>query len=60
MLIANRYEPTGAMAWGGMAEVHTCEDKHLKRHVVLKRVKKAKDFSRLEDELKSLLRVRTH
>ena len=59
MLIANRYEPTGAMAWGGMAEVHTCEDKHLKRHVVLKRVKKAKDFSRLEDELKSLLKVRS-
>jgi serine/threonine protein kinase len=59
MLIANRYEPTGAMAWGGMAEVHTCEDHHLKRHVVLKRVKKPEDYNRLQDELKSLLKVRS-
>lgn len=59
MLIANRYEPTGAMAWGGMAEVHTCQDHHLKRHVVLKRVKKPEDYNRLEDELKSLLKVRS-
>lgn len=59
MLIANRYEPTGAMAWGGMAEVHTCVDHHLNRKVVLKRVIKPSDFSRLEDELKSLLKVRS-
>lgn len=59
MLIANRYEPTGAMSWGGMAEVHTCSDLHLKRKVALKRVKKEADYSRLQDELKSLLKVRS-
>lgn len=59
MLIANRYEPTGAMAWGGMAEVHTCTDHHLQRKVVLKRVKKPKDYHRLLDELKALLKMRS-
>jgi len=42
-----------------MAEVHTCTDHHLKRKVALKRVKSPKDFNRLEDELKSLLKVRS-
>lgn len=59
MIIADRYEPTGQMAWGGMAEVHTCTDHHLNRPVMLKRVKKTEDFSRLQDELKSLLKVRS-
>lgn len=59
MLIANRYEPTGVMAWGGMAEVHTCVDHHLSRNAMLKRVKKPEDFHRLSDELKSLLKVRS-
>lgn len=59
MLIADRYEPTGKKTWGGMAEVHTCTDNHLKRNVMLKRVKKQEDFLRLRDELKSLLKVRS-
>jgi eukaryotic-like serine/threonine-protein kinase len=58
-LIANRYEPTGNAAWGGMSEVNECDDKNLARKVVLKRVFKTADFSRLMDEQKALLKLRS-
>lgn len=59
MLIANRYEPTGDMRWGGMSEVHTCVDHHLRRKVMLKRVKNVRDTGRLLDEQKALLSLRS-
>lgn len=58
-LIANRYLPTGNAAWGGMAEVHECEDKNLSRKVMLKRVPNAADLPRLMDEQKALLKLRS-
>jgi len=54
-LIANRYLPTGNAAWGGMAEVHECEDQNLSRKVMLKRVPNAADLPRLLDEQMALL-----
>lgn len=59
MLIANRYEPTGAAAWGGMSEVHECLDRNLQRKVMLKRVKRTADETRLLDERKALLALRS-
>nr|WP_314467956.1 serine/threonine-protein kinase [uncultured Novosphingobium sp.] len=59
MLIANRYEGTGGAAYGGMSEVHHLMDLHLDRKVVLKRVKKTADTSRLIDEQMSLLALRS-
>ncbi len=58
-LIANRYLPTGNAAWGGMAEVHECEDQNLSRTVMLKRVSNAADLPRLMDEQKALLKLRS-
>jgi serine/threonine protein kinase len=59
MLIADRYEPTGNAAWGGMGEVNECIDKNLARRVMLKRVFKPSDYSRLLDEQKALLKLRS-
>lgn len=58
-LIANRYEPTGNAAWGGMGEVNECEDKNLSRKVMLKRVFKLSDIPRLLDEQKALIKLRS-
>jgi len=58
-LIANRYMPTGNAAWGGMAEVHECDDQNLFRKVMLKRVPKTADLPRLLDEQKALLKLRS-
>ncbi|WP_161500070.1 serine/threonine-protein kinase [Bradyrhizobium sp. AC87j1] len=58
-LIANRYEPTGNAAWGGMGELNECEDKNLSRKVMLKRVFKQSDLPRLLDEQKALIRLRS-
>jgi serine/threonine protein kinase len=58
-LIANRYMPTGNAAWGGMAEVHECDDQNLSRKVMLKRVPNAADLPRLLDEQKALLKLRS-
>jgi eukaryotic-like serine/threonine-protein kinase len=58
-LIANRYEPTGNATWGGMGELNECEDKNLARKVMLKRVFKPSDFSRLLDEQKALIKLRS-
>jgi serine/threonine protein kinase len=58
-LIANRYEPTGNATWGGMGELNECEDKNLSRKVMLKRVFKPSDFSRLLDEQKALIKLRS-
>jgi serine/threonine protein kinase len=58
-LIADRYEPTGNAAWGGVGEVNECIDKNLLRKVMLKRVFKASDFPRLLDEQKALIKLRS-
>jgi serine/threonine protein kinase len=58
-LIADRYEPTGNAAWGGMGEVNECIDKNLSRKVMLKRVFKASDMPRLMDEQKALIKLRS-
>lgn len=58
-LIANRYEPTGNAAWGGMGEVNECIDRNLSRKVVLKRVFKLSDYPRLFDEQKALIKLRS-
>src|ERR1700722_4011123 len=58
-LIADRYEPTGNAAWGGMGEVNECIDKNLSRRVMLKRVLKQADFPRLLDEQKALIKLRS-
>src|ERR1700722_10477323 len=58
-LIADRYEPTGNAAWGGVGEVNECIDKNLSRRVMLKRVLKPTDFPRLLDEQKALIRLRS-
>ncbi len=58
-LIANRYEPTGVAAWGGMGEVNECNDKNLSRKVMLKRVFKLSDIPRLLDEQKALIKLRS-
>jgi serine/threonine protein kinase len=42
-----------------MGEVNECEDKNLSRKVMLKRILKVKDFSRLLDEQKALIRLRS-
>lgn len=59
MKIADRYEPTGNAKWGGMGEVHECNDLHLNRKVMMKRVKRSSDANRLVDEYKSLLKIRS-
>lgn len=59
MLIAGRYEPTGAAAWGGMAEAHRLLDTHLSREVILKRLRNPHDARRLIDEKKALLKLRS-
>ena len=58
-LIANRYEPTGNAAWGGMGEVNECIDQNLGRKVMLKRVFKLSDMTRLMDEQKALIKLRS-
>jgi eukaryotic-like serine/threonine-protein kinase len=58
-LIADRYEPTGNAAWGGIGEVNECIDKNLSRKVMLKRVFKPSDFPRLLDEQKALIKLRS-
>lgn len=59
MLIANRYEPTGAAAWGGMGEVHRCIDQHLDREVMIKKMLPGEDIDRLLDEQKALAKLRS-
>ena len=58
-LIADRYEPTGNAAWGGMGEVNECIDLNLGRKVMLKRVLKPSDMPRLLDEQKALIKLRS-
>ncbi|MBL6928233.1 MAG: serine/threonine protein kinase [Rhodospirillales bacterium] len=59
MLIADRYEPTGASACGGMGEVHKCVDRHLGRDVMLKKMRQGKNVARLIDEQKALVKLRS-
>ena len=58
-LIADRYEPTGNAAWGGMSDVNECIDQNLTRKVMLKRVFKLSDMPRLMDEQKALIKLRS-
>lgn len=58
-LINNRYEILPGSNRGGMGEVIRCNDTHLGREVVIKRLQAGVDCSRLLDELKSLLKVRS-
>lgn len=59
MKIANRYEPTGSTAAGGMGEIVECVDSHLQRRVVIKRLKVGIDERRLIDEQKALAKLRS-
>ncbi|TBA91094.1 serine/threonine protein kinase [Rhizobium ruizarguesonis] len=59
MLIAGRYEATGAMNAGGMSEAHQCLDVRLKRTVILKTLRKEQERRRLADEQKALLKMRS-
>jgi eukaryotic-like serine/threonine-protein kinase len=59
MLIAGRYEPTGAMNAGGMSEAHRCQDIRLHRPVILKTMRREQEKRRLADEQKALLKMRS-
>ncbi|MDK4706359.1 serine/threonine-protein kinase [Rhizobium sp. CNPSo 4062] len=59
MLIAGRYEATGAMNAGGMSEAHQCQDIRLHRQVILKTLRKEQEKRRLADEQKALLKMRS-
>ncbi|MBX5231628.1 serine/threonine protein kinase [Rhizobium sp. NLR4a] len=59
MLIAGRYEATGAMNAGGMSEAHQCQDIRLHRPVILKTLRKEQEKRRLADEQKALLKMRS-
>ena len=59
MLIANRYKTLDDYDMGGMGEVIFCEDIHLQRRVVLKRLQAGVEARRLLDEQKALSKVRS-
>lgn len=59
MLIQNRYKLLDRFDHGGMSEVQFCEDLHLQRHVVLKRLQPGIEARRLLDEQKALTKVRS-
>ncbi len=59
MMIANRYEPTGTTAAGGMGEIIECIDSHLQRRVIIKRLHAGIEERRLIDEQKALARLRS-
>ena len=59
MLIADRYEPTGAGFAGGMSEAYECTDVRLQRRVMVKCLQPGQESRRLLDEQKALLRVRS-
>jgi serine/threonine protein kinase len=59
MLIANRYEPTGPSANGGMGDVIQCRDTHLDRSVVIKSLQPGVETSRLLDEQRALSKLRS-
>lgn len=59
MLIANRYEPTGPSANGGMGDVIQCRDTHLDRAVVIKSLQPGVETNRLLDEQRALSKLRS-
>lgn len=59
MMIANRYEPTGNVAAGGMGEIIECTDTHLRRRVIIKRLQTGIEQRRLVDEQKALAKLRS-
>jgi serine/threonine protein kinase len=59
MKIADRYEPTGATAAGGMGEIIECVDTHLQRRVIIKRLQIGVEERRLIDEQKALIKLRS-
>lgn len=59
MTIADRYQPIGSVGSGGMGDVIQCTDTHLDRAVVVKTLQSGVDHSRLLDEQKALLKLRS-
>ena len=59
MKIAGRYKTTGRTDAGGMGEIIECEDLHLKRRVIIKRLQAGVEPSRLIDEQRALARLRS-
>ncbi|MGX9576411.1 serine/threonine-protein kinase [Mesorhizobium sp. f-mel] len=59
MIIANRYEPTGSTAAGGMGEIIQCQDTHLRRPVIVKRLQTGVSERRIVDEQKALAKLRS-
>lgn len=59
MMIANRYEPTGDTDAGGMGEIIQCQDTHLRRAVIVKRLQAGVNERRIVDEQKALAKLRS-
>ena len=59
MKIANRYEPTGHTSTGGMGEIIQCNDSHLQRRVIIKRLQEGIEERRLLDEQRALAKLRS-
>jgi eukaryotic-like serine/threonine-protein kinase len=59
MMISGRYEPTGGITVGGMGEIIECNDTHLQRPVIIKRLQKGVEERRLLDEQKALAKLRS-
>ena len=57
--IAGRYKPTGNNSAGGMGEVIECEDTHLRRRVVIKRLRPGLEQRHLLNEQKLLAQLRS-
>jgi serine/threonine-protein kinase len=57
--LPSRYKPTGVGFDGGMSDAILCEDTHLDRKVVVKRLKAGVDSSRILDELAALQAIRS-
>lgn len=59
MLIADRYRADATIGSGGMGDIIQCVDTHLDRRVVIKTLQPGVDHSRLLDEQRALMRLRS-
>lgn len=59
MKFAERYEPTGNTESGGMGDIIECNDTHLQRRVIIKRLQAGIEERRLLDEQRALARLRS-
>jgi serine/threonine-protein kinase len=60
MKLPDRYKPSGEeFSGGGMSEAFVCDDKHLERQVLVKRLQEGVDQSRLLDEIAALTSIRS-